>query len=156
MLLSRVCAFLSSSSSPGVSVYLVYSFSVSCFNSLVPGPVLVEFEYPVVAYNLTTYSAESSGKTDTKLGSKLVSKIIWEVIRTVKGVNWKLMGRGAGCGGQLSRPQVMMPAFLPSTFVKISGWPSGRGPWGHRRAHQSCFLSSWSCQYKAEDSNSLV
>lgn len=42
-------------------------------------PVLMEFEYPVVAYNLTTYSAEFSGKTDTKLGSKLVNKIIWEM-----------------------------------------------------------------------------
>ena len=94
MLFSRVSAYLSvsSSSSPGASVHLMYSFSVSCFNSLVPGTVLVEFEYPVVAYNLTTYSAEFSGQTDTKLGSKLVSKIIWEVNRTVKGVNWKLMG----------------------------------------------------------------
>ena len=77
-------------------MHLIYSFSVSCFNSLVPGPVLVEFEYPVVAYNLTTYSAEFSGQTDTTLGSKLVSKIIWEVIRTVKGVSWKLMGWGTG------------------------------------------------------------
>lgn len=76
-------------------MHLIYSFSVSCFNSLVPGPVLVEYEYPVVTYNLTTYKGEFSGKTDTKLGSKLVSKIIWEVTRTVKGVNWKLIGGGS-------------------------------------------------------------
>ena len=98
-------------------MHLIYSLSVSCFNSLVPGPVLVEYEYPVVTYNLTTYKGEFSGKTDTKLGNKLVSKIILEVIRTVKGVNWKLIG-----GGQLRRPQDMMPAFLPSTFLKIPGW----------------------------------
>lgn len=56
---------------------------------------MVEYEYPVVTYNLTTYKGEFSGRTDTKLGNKLVSKIIWEVIRTVKGVNWKLIGEGS-------------------------------------------------------------
>lgn len=43
----------------------------------------MEFEYPLTAYSDNT-AQEFGGKTDTKLGSKLVNKIIWEVIRTVK------------------------------------------------------------------------
>lgn len=68
---------------------LIYSFRISYFSSLVPGPVL-QFGYPVVTSNLATYSSEFSGKTDTKLGSKLGSRIISGVIRTVKGISRKL------------------------------------------------------------------